>query len=193
MADFDVSDSPFMALYPEVEPLLKPDIEAVSLPQSDAPDASESTPTPNALAPPPLAIYPSKEALFEAIQSWSKAHGYAFTVGRSTRLKSRRQRVTYACDRCPPVRPPVQGICNTIRRTQTRGSGCLFSILAVELSDSLGWELRYRPEARYNTHNHPPSQSPAVHPSYHHLSTQAQSIAQNLFSVGKYIVISIKL
>ena len=138
MADFDVSDSPFMALYPEVEPLLKPDIEAVSLPQSDAPDASESTPTPNALAPPPLAIYPSKEALFEAIQSWSKAHGYAFTVGRSTRLKSRRQRVTYACDRCPPVRPPVQGICNTIRRTQTRGSGCLFSILAVELSNSLG-------------------------------------------------------
>ena len=103
MADFDVSDSPFMALYPEVEPLLKPDIEAVSLPQSDTPDASESTPTPNALAPPPLAIYPSKEALFEAIQSWSMAHGYAFTVGRSTRLKSRRQRVTYACDRCPPV------------------------------------------------------------------------------------------
>jgi hypothetical protein len=32
MADFDVSDSPFMALYPEVEPLLKPDIETVSLP-----------------------------------------------------------------------------------------------------------------------------------------------------------------
>jgi hypothetical protein len=191
MADFDVSDSPFMALHPQVEPPPKPEIEPLSPPQSDAPDASESTP--NTLAPPPLAIYPSKEALFEAIQSWSKAHGYAFTVGRSTRLKSRRQRVTYACDRCPPVRPPVQGICNTIRRTQTRGSGCLFSILAVELSNSLGWELRYRPEARYNTHNHPPSQSPAAHPSHRHLSTQTQSIAQNLFSAGKYIVINIEL
>ena len=63
MADFDVSDSPFMALYPEVEPLPKPDIDLVSLPQSDA-----ST-TPNALTLPPLAIYPSKLALFEAIQS----------------------------------------------------------------------------------------------------------------------------
>ena len=101
MADFDVSDSPFMALYPEVKPLPKPEIEPLSLPQSDAPDTS------NVLTLPPLASYPSKEALFEAIQSWSKAHGYAFTVGRSTRLKSRRQRVTYACDRWPTVRPLV--------------------------------------------------------------------------------------
>jgi hypothetical protein len=136
MTDFDVSDSPFMALHPQVEPPPKPEIEPLSPPQSDAPDTSESTP--NTLAPPPLAIYPSKEALFEAIQSWSKVYGYTFTVGRSTRLKSRRQRVTYTCDRCPPVRPPVQGICNTIYRTQTHGSGCLFSILAVELSNSLG-------------------------------------------------------
>ena len=88
MADFDVSDSPFVALHPQVKPPPKPEIEPLSPPQSDAPDVSESTP--NTLALPPLAIYPSNEALFEAIQSWSKAHRYAFTVGRSTRLKSRR-------------------------------------------------------------------------------------------------------
>jgi len=58
-------------------------------------DASTS----DALALPPLATYPSKEALFEAIQSWAKAHGYAFTVARSKRIKER-QKVFYACDRC---------------------------------------------------------------------------------------------
>jgi hypothetical protein len=136
MADFDVSDSPFVALHPQAEPPPKPEIKPLSPPQSDTPDTSTSTP--NTLAPPPLAIYLSKEALFEAIQSWSKAHGYAFTIGQSTRLKSRRQRVTYTCDHCPLVRLPVQGICNTICKTQTRGSGCLFSILAVKLSISLG-------------------------------------------------------
>jgi hypothetical protein len=178
MADFDVSDYPFVALYPEVEPLPKPDIDLESRPQSDAPDTS------NTLALPPLASYPSKESLFEAIQSWARLHGYAFTVGRSTRLKSRLQRVTYTCDRCPPVRPLVQGARDTCHRTQTRGTGCLFSILAVELSNSLGWELRYRPEARYNTHNHPPSQSPATHPSHRHRSIQALVTSKNLFLAG---------
>jgi hypothetical protein len=36
-----------------------------------------------------------------------------------------------------------------VRDTQSRGTGCLFLILAVELSNSLGWEVKYRPEARY--------------------------------------------
>jgi hypothetical protein len=48
------------------------------------------TDTSNALALPPLATYPLKEALFKAIQSWSKPRGYAFTIGQSTRRKSGR-------------------------------------------------------------------------------------------------------
>ena len=163
MASFDV--------YPEVEAPPKPEIDTPPPPQSNAS---------NALTLPPLASYPSREALFEAIQSWAKPRGYAFSISRSTRVKSRLQRLTYACDRWPTVRPPVQGI----RRTQTRGTGCLFSILAVELSNSLGWELRYRTEARYNTHNHPPSQSPAAHPSHRHLSIQALATSKNLFLAG---------
>ena len=174
MADFDVSDSPFVALHPLVKPPLKPEIEPLSLPQSDASSASD---TPDL---PPLAIYPSKLALFEAIQSWAKPRGYAFSICRSTRVKSGLQRLTYACDRWPTARLQGQGI----RRTQTRGTGCLFSILAVELSNSLGWELRYRPEARYNTHNHPPSQNPAAHPSHRHHSIQALATSKNLFLAG---------
>jgi hypothetical protein len=53
----------------------------------------------DALALPPLATYPSREALLEAIQSWAKARGYAFTVGKSKRVRDGRQKVYYACDR----------------------------------------------------------------------------------------------
>jgi hypothetical protein len=172
MASFDV--------YPEVEALPKPEIEPLLLPQSASP--SNASDVSNVLALPPLAIYPSRKALFEAIQSWSKSQGYAFTVQKSRKLPSGCQRVQYACDRCPPVPPPSS---QCTRNTRTRGTGCLFSILAIELSNSLGWEVRYRPEAKYNTHNHPPSQSPAVHPSHRHLSIQAKATSQNLFSVGK--------
>ena len=75
--------------------------------------------------------------------------------------------------------PPIQGI----RQTQSRGSGCLFSSIAVE-TPSLGWEVRYRPEAKFNTHNHPPSQSPAAHPSHRRLPVTAQNTAQSLFLAG---------
>ena len=56
---------PFFSPPPPSPPLLPP------------PNASD------ALALPPQATYPSKEALFEAIQSWSKLRGYAFAITRS--------------------------------------------------------------------------------------------------------------
>jgi hypothetical protein len=174
MASFDV--------YPEVEAPPKPEIEPSIPPPSILPPLLPPT-SPVPLALPPLASYPSREALFEAIQSWSKARGYAFTTGKSKRLHNGRQKVYYACDRCPPTPPPA----TRIRDTKSRGTGCLFSILAVELSNSLGWEVKYRPEARYNTHNHPPSQSSAAHPSHRHLSMQALTTSQNLFLAGKSI------
>lgn len=52
-------------------------------------------------------------------------------------------------------------------------------------TSSLEWEIKYRPEASYNTHNHPPSQSPTAHPSHRHLSKEAQDTAQNLLLAGK--------
>ena len=120
--------------YPDVEPPPKPEVE---------PEPLLAPLQPIMLALPPLATYPSREALFEAIQSWAKARGYAFTVGKSKRVPNRRQKVYYACDRCPPTPPPT----GRVRATQSRGSGCLFSILAVELPSNQGWEVRYRPEA----------------------------------------------
>lgn len=132
------------------------------------------------LALPPLAIYASKDALFEAIKSWSKDRGYAFIIQRSRVVGNGRQKLQYACDRWPQL--PAQPL-QRKRLTQSRGTGCLFSILAVDTSS--GWEVRYRPEPKYNIHNHPPSQSPAGHPSHRQLSINVQVTAQNLFSAGK--------
>jgi hypothetical protein len=137
---------------------------------------------PELLALPPLAIYPTREALFEAIQSWSKLRGYAFTVTRSKKLPSSCQKVYYTCDRCPPIPLPKEDQIR-VHDTQTRGTGCLFTVVALQTP--LGeWELKYRPEAQYNTHNHLPSKSPSAYHSHRHLSTQAINIAQSLFSAS---------
>jgi hypothetical protein len=119
MASFDV--------HPEVEALLKPEID--TLPPPPPPLPTSIVP----LALPPVAVYPSKEALFEAIQRWAKDRGYAYITGKSKR-QSGRQKVYYTCDRRPPTL--LQAI--HVQATQSRGTRCLFSILAIELSNSLG-------------------------------------------------------
>ena len=64
MAQFDVSNVPFLYLHPDVEPLPKPESEQLSLLQSNvSTNAAVST----MLALPPIASYPPKQALFEAI------------------------------------------------------------------------------------------------------------------------------
>jgi hypothetical protein len=136
----------------------------------------------DALSPPPLATYPSKEALFEAIQTWAKPRGCAFTTTRSMRMRNRQQKVFYACDRHPALR--LEPRPERIRDTQSRGTGCLFQVVAVE-TPSLGWVVKYRPESKFLAHNHPPSLSPVAHPSHRRLEPSMQNTAQNLFSAGK--------
>ena len=162
-SQFDVSD-----------PFSQPPLPPRSQPLTSASDA---------LSLPPLAAYPSREALFEAIQSWSKLRGYAFTVGKSKRIRDGRQKVYYACDRSylPRLEPQTE----RVRDTQTRGTGCQFQVVAVETPSSK-WELKYRPGTEFNTHNHPPSQGPAAHPSHRKLPIEAQNTARNLFLAGKY-------
>jgi hypothetical protein len=157
-------------------------------PAPPAPPALPVPPTlPVLLALPPLATYPSKEALFEAIQRWAKDRGYAFTIQRSRVRKNGRSRIQYVCDRSP--QPALLPTGPRTRITQSRGTGCLFSIVATDTL-GLGWEVRYRPEAKFNTHNHPPSQSPGAHPSHRQLSIQAQAITQSLFSAGKLVYLN---
>ena len=96
--------------------------------------ASASTSASRPLALPPLAIYPSKEALTESIQAWAKDHGYAFSISRSKRLENGFTRVYFACDRRATLPLNTQ----RTRNTQSRGTECPFSILAIDLPDYLG-------------------------------------------------------
>ena len=149
-----------------------------SLPPSPPP-LLPTTSTPEPLALPPLAVYPTREVLYEAIQSWAKPRGYAFTGGRGKKVSSGRTKAYYLCDRCPPILPPRE----RIRDTQTRGTGCLFSVIALEKASG-ECELKYPPEVQYNTHNHLPSQSPSAHPSHRYISIQTKNIAQSFFLAG---------
>src|SRR3982074_401022 len=103
---FDNLD-PFLSPPPVSPPLVSP--------PADASDA---------LALPPLATYPSKEALFEAIQSWSKLRGYALAITRSKRIKDGRQKIYYACDRDPlPIAKPRTN--PRVRETKSWKCECL--------------------------------------------------------------------
>jgi hypothetical protein len=98
------------------------------LPPSLPPILPANTSNPELLALLPLAIYPTREALFEAIQSWSKLRGYVFTVGKSKKLLSRYQKVYYTCDRCYPA-PLARE--DYRRDTRTRGTSCPFAVVAL--------------------------------------------------------------
>jgi hypothetical protein len=171
-----------MDQFNQLDSLLSPSPSPPPTPPPPPPPPGNTHDLPIPLAPPPLAIYPSREALFEAIQAWAKPRGYAFITSKSKKIEDGRYKVYYACDRRPPIRP---NIVPKVRHTQSRGSGCQFSIASVELPLGSGWEVRYRPIAEYNTHNHPPSESPATHSSHRHLLIKAQNTARRLYSAGK--------
>ena len=100
---------------------------------SIAPLPIPTTTTQHNLMPLPLiAQYPSKEALFKAIQAWAKPYRYAFSIGRSIKREgSGRIKVVYICDR--RERPRLAPTREHIRNTTSRGIGCPFSVIASEL------------------------------------------------------------
>src|ERR1700722_18324935 len=119
---------------------------------------------------PPLATYNSQDGLFESIQAWSKQHNYCFRVGRSKTINSgSRKKVFYECTHCGPI-PSVNRLqddaedpqdnisCprDRIRSTSTSKTGCQFSVIGVQVNESL-WELQYRPDPKFSVHNHRPS------------------------------------
>ena len=91
MAQFDQFDqfNSLLSPTPSPPPTLPPPLLLPPLPPP--PGNVSNLPTPLAL--PPLVVYPSKEALFEAIQAWAKPRGYAFSVARSKKIESGRYKI----------------------------------------------------------------------------------------------------
>ena len=85
---------------------------------------------------PPESSYESRAALITAINKWAYTRGYAFVTKRSTKEKSGKLTVVYACDRsCRDYASerPRQ------RKTTTRSNNCPFSVLAKESRDGNVW------------------------------------------------------
>lgn len=122
---------------------------------------------------PPERFFESRQALFESINSWAKPRGYAFITQRSTKEKNGTLTVIYACDRS---RHPSSSRLERQRKTTTRRTNCLFSILAKETTDG-SWALKHRPDQRFTLHNHEPSQHPSAHPVHRQLSGGTSQLA----------------
>jgi hypothetical protein len=76
--------------------------------------------------------YESQGTLIKPINAWAERRGYAFITGRSTKERSGKRTITYACDRScysPYISRERQ------RKTTARGIGCKFSVLAKESLD----------------------------------------------------------
>jgi hypothetical protein len=58
----------------------------------------------------------------------------------------------------------LESLLSYTHKTQSRGIGCLFSVLRVETQDKQNWELKHRPKAKFSTHNHAPSSTSCCTP-----------------------------
>lgn len=131
---------------------------------------------------PSEAEYESRDALVTAINTWAATRGYAFITRKSTTKTSGRKIVTYACDRSWQPRPSSRKECK--RKSTTRGTSCLFSVIAKESLDRTTWSLRHRPDAKFAKHNHPPSQHPSAHPVHRQLDASGKAAISDLVSAG---------
>lgn len=107
---------------------------------AEAPSQEASPESPPSMPLPPEAIYSSKEELYTAIQAFTAQHCYTFRIGRSKKINDGpRSKVFYNCDRCGPP-PPENHLQDYLqarkRQTTTRKTGCQFSIVAIECTDT---------------------------------------------------------
>jgi hypothetical protein len=166
-----------LSVSPSVSPAPQP------MPASQSPTTSSTS-----MPLPPEATYSSKEELYASIQAWAARYHYAFRIERSTKIHNgARTRILYSCDRArpaPPANYPQNSLQDRKRRTTTRKTGCQFSIVARERTNTQ-WELRHRPGAEYSIYNHPPSQSISSHPAHRQLAQVEINQARSLHNAGK--------
>jgi hypothetical protein len=155
---------------------------------SPLPSQSPEPSSPMSMPLPLEATYSSKEELYASIQAWAARYHYAFRIERSTKIHNgARTRILYSCDRArpaPPANHPQNSLQDRKCRTTTRKTGCQFSIVARERTNTQ-WELRYRPGAEYSIHNHPLSQSISSHPAHRQLAQVEINQARSLHNAGK--------
>jgi hypothetical protein len=101
---------------------------------------AEAPSPPTTMPLPPEATYSSKEELYALIQAWAAQHHFAFRIKRSKKINNGvRTRILYSCDHAglvPPANHPQNSLQDRKCRTATRKTGCQFSIVAVQCTDT---------------------------------------------------------
>ena len=167
------------------------DISSYSSSETDTQSNHEDYAHAGVMPLPPENFYASEPELYAAIQEWAMQHNYAFRVGRSKKISKNRMKYMYFCDRCgqPPAvdrelndkrRPNPR-----VRNTRSKKTGCEFSVCGVQIDD-YHWDVRYRPDAKYNRHNHPPSHSPLEHSVHRRLDQEQIKKALELYNIGMF-------
>ncbi|KAH7461514.1 hypothetical protein FOMA001_g19037 [Fusarium oxysporum f. sp. matthiolae] len=132
---------------------------------------------------PPEGEFSSREELVTAINAWAAPRGYAFISQRSCKTTNGRVRVTFICDR-GGGRAPSTSPKKRIRKTASRRTGCLFSVIAKESLCGTQWSLRHRPGPGFDQHNHEPSFHQVAHPVHRQLSRSDESTVHQLANAG---------
>ncbi|KAI8720121.1 MULE domain-containing protein [Fusarium sp. LHS14.1] len=129
---------------------------------------------------PPEGQFRSREELTAAINDWAAPRGYAFISQRSSKSISGRLTVTFACDRAGIPVATGKGV----RKSASRRTGCLFSIIAKESICGTQWHIRHRPDPRSYSHNHAPSSTPMAHPVHRQLSRSDKATVRQMANAG---------
>jgi hypothetical protein len=139
------------------------------LPQQGSSPSSDSTSSISPLIPnPPIPgdPAPSLDAIYQSVQTFAKANGFAVTKTQGYKYKGRFIRYTLLCDR---YGEPRQSESAGLRNTQSRKCGCKWKVIAEALEEGK-WLLREHAKPEHHYHNHPPSIDPSAHPSLRKLT-----------------------
>ena len=122
--------------------------------------SSSSNPEPIPNLPVPGNPEPSIDALFQSVNTFALAHGFAVIKRNGHKYKGRLVRYNFQCDRFGASRA---GPSANLRQRRSRKCGCKWQVIA-EAKEEGKWLLRAHPNADHHSHNHPPSINPSAHP-----------------------------
>jgi len=151
------------------------DEEAVDLPFFDFGDEPEDP------EDPPFLEYsggpqPTIQALQDAVNEHTKAHGYA--VSRAQGKKNKKgeyRRYRFYCDRGRFTESRA-----IVRKASTRKTACGYQATA-KLTDE-GWVFYPHEDPSRREHNHPPSLDPSAHPAHRKVTSPVKRVIKQLSS-----------
>jgi hypothetical protein len=142
-----------------------------------SPSQQSESPPPDDIPNPPIPGDPvtSAEALFDRVNLFAKEHGFGIVRRNKYAYKGRVIRYSFQCDLFGDPRPSES---SGLRQKKSRKCGCKWQVIA-EAREEGKWLLRQHPKPEHHIHNHPPSETPSVHPSHRRLTAPVKATIES--------------